>query len=91
LSRLSQFKKHIVQKFELAPEAAGCLRLTVIDNTNVYIENHKGIAEYTQKKASVYGGAFTVVICGSDLKLERFGRDNVAIRGDIRSVQFENL
>ncbi len=91
MSRLSEIKKSIVQKFELAPEAVGCVRLTVIDNTNVYIENHRGIAEYTQKRASINGGAFMIVITGSDLHLERFGRDNVAISGDIRSVQYENL
>ncbi len=91
LSRLSDIKKSIVQKFELAPEAVGCLRLTVIDNTNVYIENHKGIAEYTQKCAAINGGAFVIIISGSGLHLERFGRDNAAISGDIRSIQYEIL
>jgi len=91
LSRLSEIKKGIVQKFELSPEAVGCLRLTIIDNTNVYIENHRGIAEYTQKKVGINGDAFVIVISGGALQLERFGRDNVAISGDIRSVQYENL
>lgn len=91
LSRLSEIKKGIVQKFELSPEAVGCLRLTIIDNTNVYIENHRGISEYTQKRVGINGDAFIIVIGGNGLQLERFGRDNVAICGDIRSVQYENL
>lgn len=91
MSRLSEIKKSIVQKFELSPEAVGCLRLTVIDKTNVYIENHRGICEYTQKRVGINGDKFLVVISGSALQLERFGRDNVAIIGDIQSVQYENL
>ncbi len=91
MSRLSEIKKSIVQKFELAPEAVGCLRLTVIDNTNVYIDNHKGVAEYTHKRVGINGGSFLIVITGTDLHLERFGRDNAAISGDIRLIQYENL
>lgn len=91
LSRMREIKKSIVQKFELAPEAVGCLRLTVIDNTNVYIENHKGIVEYTQKRVGISGAAFMILISGGDLHLERFGRDNAAISGDIRMIQYENL
>ncbi len=92
MSKFRDMKKNIVQKFELAPEAVGCLRLTVIDNTHAYIENHKGIVEYTQKRVGISaGGAFAIVISGNNLLLERFGRENVVVTGDIRSVQYENL
>lgn len=88
---MREIKKNIVQKLQLAPEAAGCLRLTVIDNTHLYVENHKGIAAYTPQRALINGGGFMIAVSGNALLLERFGRDNAAIRGDIQSVQYENL
>lgn len=91
MSKFRNIKKNIVQKFELAPEAVGCLRLTVIDNTHAYIENHKGIVEYSPKRVGISAGAFVIVIGGSGLLLERFGRENVVVSGDIHSVQYENL
>ena len=84
-------KKNIVQKFDLAPEAVGCMRLTVIDNTDVYIENHEGVIEYTQKRISINIGSYSLVIAGSGLELEHFGHENIAVKGKILSIQYENF
>ena len=91
LKKIREVKKRIVQKFELAPEAAGCTRLTLIDNTHACLENHKGIAEYTQKRVCIRAKEHNIVISGSELSLERFGRENVMVCGDIRLIQYENL
>ena len=91
LKKFRELRKRIVQKFELAPEAAGCTRLTLIDNTHACIENHSGIAEYTQKRVCIRTRGLCVVISGKGLMLERFGRENVMVSGEIRSVEYENL
>lgn len=88
--KFSNFKKSIVQKAELAPEAIGCMRLTVIDNTNVYLENHKGVIEYTQKRIGINIGPFSLIIKGANLTLESFGKENVAIVGEIVSIQYDH-
>ena len=91
MNKFRSIKKRIVQKFELAPEAAGCTRLTLVDNTHACLENHKGITEYTQKKVCINADGFSIVINGSELVLERFGRENVVIGGDIHSIHYQNL
>ncbi len=88
--KIRQIKKSIVQKFELAPEAVGCMRLTVIDNTNVYLENHKGVIEYTQKRVNINIGPYNLIIKGAHLNLSSFGKENVVIEGEIACIQYEN-
>jgi len=91
LKKLREIRKRIVSAFELAPEAAGSTRLTLIDNTRVCLENHKGIAEYTQKSVRIRTHVLCIIINGSALCLERFGRENVVVSGNIHAIQFENL
>ena len=91
MKKIRELGKHIAGKFELAPEAAGSTRLTLIDNTHACVENHRGIAEYTQKRFCIRSHSLCIIISGSALALERFGRENVMIRGDIRTIQYENL
>ena len=81
--------KSIVQRFELAPEAVGCLRVTLIDNTHAFIENHRGVIEYTQRRICVRARQLNVTILGQGLVLDRFGRENVAVRGDVFKVEYE--
>lgn len=82
-------KKDIVQRAGLAPEALGCVRLTMIDNSNLYIENHKNVSEYTARRVGVYAGPFFITVEGTGLELESFGQENVAVRGEITSIKYE--
>ncbi len=90
-AKINQVKKKIVQKFDLAPEAAGCMRLIMIDNTDVYLENHKGVVEYTQKRVNINIGGHNLIIKGDGLTLLRFGRDDAAIKGKIDSIKLEKF
>ncbi len=89
MKKTRDITKSIVQRFELAPEAVGCLRVTLIDNTHAYIENHRGILEYTPRRICVRARLLNVTILGKGLVLERFGRENVAVRGEIKSIEYE--
>ncbi len=91
MKKFREIKKNIVCRLDLAAEAAGCVRLTLIDNTHACIENHKGIEEYTQKKVCVKADGLSIAISGRGLVLESFGRENVMISGDIKAIQYENL
>ncbi len=89
LKKPRKITQNIVKRLQMAPEAAGCLRITLIDNTHAYIENHRGVLEYTTRRVCVRVQQMNVTISGEGLMLERFGREDVAIRGDIRQVQYE--
>jgi sporulation protein YqfC len=73
----------------MAPEAAGCLRVTLLDNTHAYIENHRGVLEYTTRRVCIRAEQMNITVSGESLILDRFGHEDVAIRGDIRQVQYE--
>ena len=86
-----EIKKYLTQKFELAPEAVGCTRLIIIDNTHIFLENYQSVLEYTQKRVNIQIGAYNIVVTGKGLELESLGKENVAVRGEIMSIQYENL
>lgn len=91
MKKARKIAQGIVKRLELAPEAAGCLRVTLIDNTHAYIENHRGVMEYTTRRVIVRAQDVSVTISGEALTLERFGREDVAVRGGITLVQYEAL
>ena len=81
--------KSILKRLDMAPEAAGSVRLTTLDDTHLRIENYSSVQEYTQKKVRLVAGEFTLVIEGEGLELEAMGKENVAVRGRIGSVRYE--
>lgn len=89
MDKKTSIKKGIVQRAGLAPEAVGCVRITMIDNTNLYIENHKNVSEYTRRRVGVYAGPFYITVEGAELELESFGQENVAVKGEITSIKYE--
>ena len=89
MKKTHKITQNIVKRLELAPEAAGCLRVTLIDNTHAYIENHRGVLEYTARRVCVRAPQMNVTISGEGLVLDRLGREDVAVSGDIRQVQYE--
>ena len=89
MKKVRKITQGIVKRLELAPEAAGCLRVTLIDNTHAYIENHRGVLEYNTRRVVVRAQDMTLIISGEALTLDRFGREDVSVRGSIMQVQYE--
>lgn len=89
LGKKSGIKKKLTLRTGLAPEALGCLRLTVLDNTNLFIENYSNVSEYTSRRLGVDTGTFYITIEGEGLELESFGQENVSVRGEITSIKYE--
>ncbi len=81
--------KKVLKKLDMAPEAAGSVRLTALDDTHARIENYRSVLEYTQKKVRLAAGEFIIVIEGEGLELETLGKENVAVRGSIGCVRFD--
>ena len=89
MKQMSGIKKTVAKRLALAPEAAGCTRLTLIDNTALCIENFERIVEYTQRRIRIYTGAYDILVRGSGLVLEDFGGGFVSIAGQILSVEYD--
>lgn len=86
---MNEIKKKVMQRADLAPEAVGCTRMIVIDNTNIFLENHKGVREYSQKRIHLDIGDNDLVIEGQELTLDGFGKESVSVRGEIDIIRFE--
>ena len=91
VKRISNIKKSIAARLELAPEAAGCMRLTLIDNTALCIENYQSIVEYTQQRVRIHVGAYDILVCGAGLEIKEFGGDILSVQGQIASVEYKGM
>lgn len=60
--------------------------LTLKGNSNLYIENHRGIIEYTEKMMKIQVHERTIQIEGSHLNVVYFTDDNMEVEGYIHSI-----
>lgn len=85
-----RWRQNLADLLELPREIVLNLpRLTVIGNLQCYLENHRGVIEYSAEKIrlSVNGGE--VMISGSDLVIRYLGSEEIAIDGTIGMVRYE--
>lgn len=84
-------KKKIRQKFQDAMEIPKELlknysRVTIIGGEDVWIENYKGIIEYSEDLIRLSNN---IEIYGHDLSVEEISSDDILIIGKIKSIEFE--
>ncbi len=79
----------LAERLQLPPEALGSLLVTAVGRRRVLIENHKGIATYSDAclRLNAAVGAFTVY--GSGICIRMLGRHSLAVEGDIASMEWE--
>ena len=62
-------------------------RLTLIGNKQVYLENHKGIVEYEERRIRVRTKSGILVISGENLVIKNLYAAELYIEGDIESLE----
>ena len=79
----------LAERLELPAEALGSLLVTAIGRRRVLIENHRGIAGYSDAclRLKAAGGFFTLY--GSGIRIRALGRHKLAVEGDIGSMEWE--
>ena len=79
----------IAEKLELPREALGAPLVTAAGNRRLLIENHRGIALYSDVclRLNTADGCFAVY--GDALRIRALGRETLAIEGHIRSMEWE--
>ena len=65
----------------------GVTLIELMEDSRLLVENHFGVAEYSQEKMRINTTFGQVIICGSNLDLQRMTKDQLIIRGNIQSVQ----
>lgn len=64
-------------------------KIVLVGNLQVFIENHRGIVEYTTETVRVNVGEYEVVIKGEKLLLRNILPDEIRVDGTITGVSFE--
>ena len=76
--------------FELPPEAvSGATRIIMLNNNDLFLENHKGIKEYTLTRVRIHTQRQEIIVKGKDMELKNMGAENLVITGEIASIEFE--
>ena len=63
-------------------------RITFDSNTKVYIENFKGITEYTAESIMINAGRYAITLTGENLEIKNMNSEEAIIEGIIKVVDF---
>jgi sporulation protein YqfC len=88
-------KKHISEKIADAwgvPKDVimNIPRITISGSKEIYIENHKGILEYTSNTIRVSTASGVIDIFGGSLVIERIRHEDILISGAFAKIEYEN-
>lgn len=63
-------------------------RVILEANTRVFVENHGGIRDFTEKKICIDTALACLLVTGDALQIERMNQRNLWISGKIESVEY---
>ena len=79
----------LAERLELPPEALGALLVTAVGRRRMLIENHRGIAQYSEVCLRLNAAEGCLSVFGDGIRICVLGRHKLAIEGDIRSMEWE--
>lgn len=65
-------------------------KITLIGNLQLYIENHKGIIEYSKQRIRINTNIGILRIIGKDLTIRTIVTEEIIVVGEIEIVEFQN-
>lgn len=82
-------KGHLSDALELPSDVSLNLpKMVVIGNIKLYIENHRGIVEYTSGRVRLSLGEMELVIEGENLILGNISNDEITIEGVLKKIVY---
>lgn len=79
----------VTDMFDLPAELlTGLPRISMAGREDMFVENHKGLIECTQKRIRFQTSAGAVKVTGEGLSLKHVGSERLAIHGGIDAVEF---
>ncbi len=64
-------------------------KVVILGNLQVFIENHRGIVEYTSETVRINVNEYVVVVKGENLLLRNILPEEISVDGKITGVFFE--
>lgn len=65
------------------------VKLTMIGNREMTVENYKSIAEYTDSKIILVANSERVIVSGRDLEIKSLARELLYITGYVFDIEFK--
>ncbi|NLC11386.1 MAG: sporulation protein YqfC [Firmicutes bacterium] len=62
-------------------------KLTLVGNTQLLVENHRGIIEYTQEKIRISAHPGEIIIKGQNLTIKNLHREELFVEGEINALE----
>ena len=89
LSALSNSKELIVESLKLPKDTMlGAAIVTVTGNREAFIENYKGIIEYTTESIVLQGKNCKICFDGKRLSIDYYTNEDMKISGSIDAVRY---
>lgn len=88
--RKIKLQKKLLNALDLPEDSGGLVvKLTVMGNENMLIENHNGLFEYALECVRVKTSAGLLVVGGADLNIIEVSGERLYISGKFASIQYE--
>lgn len=82
-------KELVVESLKLPKDSLlGASILTLTGNTEVFVENYKGIIEYNSQMILLQGKTCKIQICGKRLNIVYYTNEDMKISGFVESVRY---
>lgn len=79
----------VVESLKLPKDSLlGASIVTVTGNTDAFVENYKGIIEYTDCRILLQGKTCKIEICGQRLRIVYYTNEDMKICGRIEAVRY---
>jgi len=87
--KIDNIKTNIAEVLELPKEIVLDLpKITLIGNIQLYIENHKGIVEYSKERIRINSKSGIIRIIGKNLVIKNIVSEEVVVSGEIINIEF---
>lgn len=82
-------KELLVESLKLPKDSMlGASIVTITGNREIFIENYKGIIEYTEEHILLQGKACKISIMGKKLSIDYYTNEDMKISGCVSCVQY---
>lgn len=89
-NKIDKSKEIIAEKLDLPREVVMDLpKITIIANTEINIEGHKGILMFTENEIQVNTKQGIVVVTGRNLEISYLGGSTITLKGFFNSVLYD--
>lgn len=84
-----KFRENISDMFDLPKDTFVDLpKIILTGNREIYVENYRGILEYTDSIIRLNIGANAIKVCGEELDIRAIGEEDITLNGTIASIEF---